>query len=140
MTGLFELYVYSLLEKAYPKQVLFQEPGSHKTRCDYLHLQSKMIMDAKYKPGYSFREEDSKVYSLMDDIREISGYARDMRLLKRMGKGEDYIPRCMIIYPDQNDGISGFAGTDLVEQGIGINEFSRFYRLGVKLPLKEQRG
>ena len=136
MTGLFELYVYSLLEKAYPKQVLFQAPGSHKTRCDYLHLRNKMIMDAKYKPGYSFREEDSKVYRPMDDIREISGYARDMTLLKRMGEGESFIPRCMIIYPDQKNGIAGFAGTDLGEQGIEIKEFSRFYRLGVKLPVK----
>ena len=136
MTGLFELYVYSLLEKAYPKQVLFQAPGSHRTRCDYLHIRNKMIMDAKYKPGYSFREEDSKVYSFMDDIREISGYARDMKLLRSIGEGEDFIPRCMIIYPDQSEGITKFFSYDLAEHGIRINEFSKFYKLGIKLPVK----
>lgn len=136
MTGLFELYVFSLLEKAYPGQVLFQVPGSHRSRCDYLHLGNRMIMDAKYKPGYSFRENNPKVYGFMDDIREISGYARDMRLLGRMDADEDFVPRCMIIYPDQSEGATRIFDSDLAGQGIKINEFARFYRLGIRLPEK----
>ena len=90
-------------------------------------------MDAKYKPGYSFREEDSKLYGLMDDIREISGYARDRKLLRIMGK-DNYMQPCVVIYPDQKDGMSEFSGQDLIGCCEPIEEFASFYRVGIKLP------
>ena len=133
MTGIFELYALSMLERAYPSRILFQVPASHKTRCDYLDRTAGIIMDAKYKPGYSFREEDSKLYGLMDDIREISGYARDRKLLRIMGK-DNYIPPCVVIYPDQKDGMSEFSGQDLIGCCEPIEEFASFYRVGIKLP------
>ena len=137
MTGLFELYVFSLLDAAYPGRILFQVPGTYGTRCDYVDKEAGLIIDAKYKPGYSFQEvEDAmKVYRQIDDIRELSGYARDKRLIRRM-KGRDensYMPPCVIIYP--GPGKSYVESTDLISQSLRIGNFTEFYRLGIPLPV-----
>ena len=133
MSGLFELYVYSLLDEAYPGEILFQVSGSHKTRCDYVHKELKLVMDAKYKFKYSPNVEGNP-YGLMDDIREISGYARDERILVHMNRTvplESFVPECLIIYPD--DG-SAESLVDITANWKKVNNFVNFYCVGVKLP------
>ena len=159
MPRLYEMYVLSLLRKAYGDQIQFQVKGSHKTQVDYIKKSEneKLIIDAKYKPHYS---EGNK--GILDDIREISGYARDEKILKVLGwKPEEerakgnYFPKCLIIYPDpktkfeheedeeddqgmiemkddfQKDGI--LSDSEHVRK---IPGFKDFYKIAVPLPQK----
>ena len=82
MPRLYEMYVLSLLRKAYGDQIKFQVKGAHKTQVDYIKKSEneKLIIDAKYKPHYSGGNK-----GILDDIREISGYARDEKILKVLG-------------------------------------------------------
>jgi len=96
MSRLFELYVLSKLNACYPNQIKFQVKGHLRTQADYIHTGEQIIIDAKYKPRY-----DYTLRGIIDDIREISGYARDTKILKELGadvSGADEV-RCLIIYP-----------------------------------------
>lgn len=105
MPRLYEMYVYHLLNKAYPGQIEFQVKGLHKTKVDYIKLDEKIILDAKYKPRYEKND-----IGIVEDVREISGYARDKSILKQLdwynggdvsveGRQGKLFPDCVIIYP-----------------------------------------
>ena len=79
MSRLYEVYVYGLLEKAYPGKIKFQVKGHYRTAIDFLKMDEKLIMDTKYKPYYDISNS-----GIIDDIREISGYARDENILKEL--------------------------------------------------------
>ena len=155
MPRLYEMYVLSLLRKAYTDQIKFQVDGRCKTKVDYIKNgnREKLILDAKYKPRYN---EGNK--GILDDIREISGYARDEKILKALnwnpeeeGKKGDFFPNCVIIYPDKSiklDAESGYIDGDCVEisafNSTGILSDSRikkipgfkgFYKIAVPLPI-----
>lgn len=101
MSRLYEMYVLHLLKKAYPGKIHFQVKGSHWTQVDFIKTgeDEKIILDAKYKPRYEKGDR-----GIVDDVREISGYARDNKILKILGwnpaaeKGK-YLPDCVIVYP-----------------------------------------
>ena len=82
MSRLYEMYVLSKLREEFEHEILFQVPGYGKSKVDYVHTGEKLIMDAKYKPQY-------KESLVLDDIREIGGYARDRKILKTMGADEE---------------------------------------------------
>ncbi|MBO4738467.1 MAG: hypothetical protein J5606_02790 [Bacteroidales bacterium] len=146
MARLYELYVYSKLNAAYPGQIDFQVGGYCRTKVDYIKKDEKIIIDAKYKPHY---EESNR--GIIDDIREISGYARDRKILKRLGTDEQEV-KCVIIYPDpiklESDEIDtdvddnckelySFEKGDLILQCSEIKWFRNFYKISIKLPLLE---
>ena len=159
MPRLYEMYVLSLLRKAYGDQIQFQVKGSHKTQVDYIKKSEneKLIIDAKYKPHYS---EGNK--GILDDIREISGYARDEKILKVLGwKPEEesakgnYFPKCLMIYPDPKTKFEHEEGEeddqgmiemkdDFRKDGIlsdsehirKIPGFKDFYKIAIPLPKK----
>lgn len=101
MSRLYEMYVLHLLKKAYPGKIHFQVKGFHRTQADFVKTgeDEKIILDAKYKPRYEKGDR-----GIVDDVREISGYARDNKILKNLGwnpaaeKGK-YLPDCVIVYP-----------------------------------------
>lgn len=106
MPRLYEMYVLSLLRKAYGDQIQFQVKGYRKTQVDYIKVSDveKLIIDAKYKPRYSEGNQ-----GILNDIQEISRYARDEKILKTLGWNPEaesakgyYFPKCLIIYPDPN--------------------------------------
>lgn len=100
MSRLYELYVLSILQEKYPNQIEFQVPGSFRTQVDYIHKKERLIIDAKYKPKYAYT-----LCGVVDDIREISGYARDKKILKHFGNDfakETEEIKCLIIYPETN--------------------------------------
>lgn len=163
MPRLYEMYVLSLLRKAYGDQIQFQVKGAHKTQVDYIKKSEneKVIIDAKYKPHYN---EGNK--GILDDIREISGYARDEKILKALdwkpeeesAKG-NFFPKCLIIYPDSSTRFKWEKGDDSAEKDeekitemIGdfpkekilseashykkILGFEDFYKIAVPLPMK----
>lgn len=142
MARLYEMYVYSKLSSAYPNQILFQVAGHCRTAVDYIKKDEKIILDAKYKPHY----EDSN-RGIIDDIREISGYARDKKILKALNANENEV-ECVIIYPhkeilrqeeigdpiDDCKETTTFKNSDFLPQCSEIKWFRNFYKISVPLP------
>lgn len=133
MARLYEVYVYSLLQAAYPGQIKFQVKGHYKTAVDFLKLDEELIMDTKYKPHY-----ESSNGGIIDDIREISGYARDEYILDELGvKYKDAVPDCLIIYPKMEDccRITAFhEGAQLIPVSTQIQSFRKFHKICVPVP------
>ena len=112
---LFELYVYSKLDKVYPGEIQFQANGWGLTAVDYIKKGAEpLIIDAKYKPRY-----DNKTIDLAD-IREISGYARDEKILEALGSEA------------RKSGFSELKGEfrDLMK----VDGFIDFYKIAIALP------
>jgi 5-methylcytosine-specific restriction enzyme subunit McrC len=137
MSKLFELYVYSLLKKEYPKEISYQAHGKH-GYVDFLKKDDKLILDTKYKLIYT---NDDK-YNI-ENIRQLSGYARDEGILKKLKIFKDkdskeiddnVVVECIIIYPNSKSKES-FEGRSLKEEEI--KQFTKFYKCGIKLPVKE---
>lgn len=136
MSKLFELYVYSLLKDAYGSKIIYQlsEDGKRQTRghygdIDFMKLDDKILIDTKYKEIYT---QDGK-YDI-DNIRQLSGYARDRKVLEKLNiTSDNEVVDCVIIYPDKaaND---NFKNRELKEKNI--KQFTKFYKCGVKLPSK----
>lgn len=138
MSRLYEVYVYSLLIKSYPNQIKFQVSGHYNTAVDFIKMDEELIMDTKYKPQY-----DESNARIIDDIREISGYARDEKILKELGVyDKDIVPDCIIIYPKMEDCVPDSAlleGKPLIAHSKRINGFKKFYKICVPVPkLKRQ--
>lgn len=137
MSKLFELYVFHHLRKIFTEkgEVSYHVKTSYQ-ELDYLLKPVKWpepyIIDAKYKPRY----KTSKGISI-DDIREVSGYARISHIYTKLGLNENTaLPiKCLIVYPDQ-DQAEHFAFTrheePLFEKIAG---YIRFYKVGIKLPM-----
>ncbi len=146
MSRLYEMWVWSKLDTVYPKQIEFQVDGHCKSQVDYIKVSAneKLVMDAKYKPHY----EDSN-HGILADIREISGYARDRKILNRLDANDDEV-KCVIIYPqreilrqEENDDpiddckeAVNFENGDLLPQCSEIRWFRNFYKISVPLPIK----
>lgn len=143
MPALFELYVYSILNKAYPGQIKFQVQGRYKTRVDYIKFgpDEKVIIDAKYKPKY----RDSQK-GMIDDIREISGYARDEKILSQIYGNDipNQVPACLIVVPekikvDDEDeptcNVFDFSSQHtLLSNATKIKGFTNFYKICIPVP------
>jgi 5-methylcytosine-specific restriction enzyme subunit McrC len=124
MSKLFELYVLGLLKDRFGKKIEFQARGRYGS-VDYLLKDNdlKCIIDAKYKPQYLEEYQ-------AEDIRQLSGYARDKGVLAKLNTSYTTIVDCLIIYPDQN--ADEKLKEDLKE--IEITQFVQFYKTSVKLP------
>ena len=144
MSRLYEVYVYSLLHQAYGDLIEFQVPGYRGTAVDFIKKDQYMIIDTKYKPHYGNGNK-----GIVDDVRQISGYARDKKILKRLlgdRYDEDFVPRCLIIYPEKDNRLVNsedeeedkeiivFDGKDILKEAVPIKAFRNFYKLSVLLP------
>ncbi|GAB4200971.1 MAG: hypothetical protein Fur0023_04850 [Bacteroidia bacterium] len=138
MSKLFELYVLGLLKDTFFNNVRYQIKGNY-GQPDFILTDAekniKMIIDTKYKKEYD------QSY-IIDDIRQLSGYARDIRILKELGYKEVFenkadVVDCLIIYPttQQNQNESYKLPSDLKK--TPIDSFIRFYKMAVKLPVIE---
>jgi 5-methylcytosine-specific restriction enzyme subunit McrC len=133
MSKLFELYVLGLLKDKFPKSKEIQYHfTTHGNELDYL-LNSgtyKMVIDAKYKPKY----DNTKI---TDDIRQLSGYARLEKVYNDLGKNKNEIIDCLIIYPNQENGVENLGEVDFTFSNPEnkISGYVGFYKLGVKLPI-----
>ena len=155
MSRLYEMWVFSQLEKAYPRQIQFQVKGHCGTAVDFIKKDECLIIDAKYKPHYDYSNR-----GIIDDIREISGYARDWKILQKLSITKAYSEeiKCLIIYPEpvvfQNDDtlseeerqdisidtckdVTTFDGK-LLDLCSEIKWFRNFYKISINLPLIEK--
>lgn len=137
MARLFELYTYSKLSEKYPGQIRFQVSGNGGV-CDYLKVANEnstecLIMDAKYKPKYEGKGIE------WTDIQEISGYARDVKILEELGWLKDKevntqdVPPCVVIYPEYDDEIDTF-GINLLDNAKKLSEYTNFHKIAIKVP------
>jgi 5-methylcytosine-specific restriction enzyme subunit McrC len=132
MSKLFELYVYSLLRDEYGNTVKYQLSADGKRQThgnygdvDFLKTDEKLIIDAKYKEVYS---KNGK-YDI-EDIRQLSGYARDCGVLEKLNISNRIVD-CVIIHPDV------FSNSDFKNRKIKetpIIQFKNFWKCGIKLP------
>lgn len=133
MSRLYEVYVLGKLREQYANQILFQVQGYGQSKVDYVHVGEKLIIDAKYKPRY---EDTNK--GLLDDVREISGYARDKKILKAGGMDEDggREVRCLIVYPTDTCSLKASdISKQLWERADEIEAFMNFRKIGVEVPM-----
>jgi 5-methylcytosine-specific restriction enzyme subunit McrC len=141
MSLLFELYVYSKLQSKYGKDILFQYHGGYGD-IDFVNVNEKTIIDTKYKSYYNENftgQAQWKRDNIAKDIRQLSGYSRDVKVLKKLNFNlEDNLPilDCVIIYPDQNSDKTDVE--NLVIKSEKINEFYKFYKYGIRLPEKQR--
>lgn len=128
MSRLYEMWVLCKLQKHSINPILFQENGFYGRQvADFVIREENLILDAKYKPKY---EED---WVDIDDIRELSGNARDERLLPNLP--EDYSPRCIILYPSNTDELKPESDILFEQQGQKIPHYRNFYKISVPLPV-----
>lgn len=134
MPKLFELYVLGLLKDQYGSKIHFQAKANY-GEPDFLLISEseKIVIDTKYKRIYQNNEQYQNRFNA-DDIRQICGYARDQKILKRFGYTDEEMKNivvdCLIIYPDQ------YADEKLPEslKEQPIDQFIKFYKIPVKLP------
>ena len=125
MSKLFELYVLGLLKDRFGDTINYHFTRQY-NELDYLLNDSeyKMVVDAKYKRVY----ENS--YSI-DDIRQLSGYARLRKVVEELKMPKNQVVDCLIIYP-QSKGQMDFKNINL--KSADIDQFIQFYKIGVHLP------
>lgn len=133
MSKLFEFYVYSKLKERFTHH---SEVTYHKyfnrLQPDYIIKsidgKTKMVVDAKYKPRYN----DGNIS--IEDIRQISGYARLDAVYKFLEIDNDRSIDCLVIYSNQEVDRNDFKGENFnFEKEKG---YSKFYKIGIRLPLK----
>ena len=142
MSLLYEHYVYGLLREAYGKRISYQYKGETGYP-DFLYCSSgfRAILDTKYIPKYEAASLDNNV------IRQLSGYSRDLPILKKLGykdiDEESPIPNvpCIIIYPKDGDDVKNpFKNSelkDLCEKPV--RKLTRFYKICIPLPVMDSK-
>jgi 5-methylcytosine-specific restriction enzyme subunit McrC len=133
MSKLFELYVLVLLKDTYGSYTLYggKEAKLNYGLPDYLITKDneKCIVDAKYKTLYN---EEGK-YDI-DNIRQLSAYARDKKVFDVLDVHEKEIIDCVIIYPLLNQiQNSDFKIDFKIYKDVG--SFVQFKKIGVPIPL-----
>ena len=126
MPKLFELYVYKKLQEQFGgrEEVLYHFIADY-TELDFLlnTPEYKMVIDAKYKTIYKNSRD-------IDDIRQVSGYARLKAVYNEFEIEENKLIDCLIIYPSLEE------NKDLnIENKKEISEYRNIYKLSVSIPL-----
>ncbi len=137
MALLYEHYVYGLLYEAYQNKITYQF-SSLTGYPDFLYRSSafKAILDTKYIPKFEKQELDTYV------IRQLSGYGRDLRILRYLGYGdvseEAPLPNvpCVIIYPEEGGGIvNPFLNIPLRKLcNNSVKGLALFYKIAISVP------
>ena len=134
MSKLFELYVYRELRRLYP---IPGEVHYHMhlrwRELDYLLAPQNgtpMVIDAKYKPRYHYSEPD------IDDIRQVSAYARMEGVYKKLNLPEDRIIDCLIVYANQECLPAIPDKFDAIDMAK-VNGYAKFRKIGISLPVRK---
>lgn len=122
---LFECYVSGKLKDEFGSSIKYQQKGKY-GNVDFLDIERKIVIDTKYKLIYN-----NPMYDI-ENIRQISGYARDINIRKKLNAGTDDLLPCCIIYPNFAKE-SNFENRNLLEEKVG--QFEKFWKIGISLPL-----
>ena len=131
MSKLFEFYTLGLLKDRYGDKLIFQAQGTY-GQPDFLLADetNKLILDAKYRPRY----QNEKYH--IEDVRQLSGYARDTKLLSKLGyiseaEQDSAVVGCVLIYTDQKAEIK-------LPDDLTLNQvkgFTKFYKVPIAMPI-----
>lgn len=142
MSLLYEHYVYGLLREAYGNRILYQCEGETGFP-DFLYCSSgfRAILDTKYIPKYETASLDNYV------IRQLSGYSRDLPILKKLGykdiDEESPVPNvpCIIIYHKVGDDVKNpFKNRELKYLcKTPVRKLARFYKICIPLPVMDPK-
>lgn len=133
MPILFERYVYSLLAERYGTHSIGYQISASDSKVDFCKYDEFLIIDTKYKTEWQEKTNS-------DDVRQLSGYARNMDIRRKIGLDEDdnTICPCLIIYPDQENGntdLKNFNDHLFTDNKLNvISKYKKFKKLSVKLP------
>ncbi|MDE6354092.1 MAG: McrC family protein [Prevotella sp.] len=137
MSLLYEHYVYGLLYEAYQNKIVYQF-SSLTGKPDFIYRSQsfKAILDTKYIPKYEKQELETYV------VRQLSGYSRDLKILKYLGydnvSEETLLPNvpCVIIYPKEGRGIiNPFLKVPLKELcNKSVKGLVLFYEIAIPVP------
>lgn len=137
MSLLYEHYAYSLMKEAYGNKILYQEVGYHDVKPDFLYKDAiePYVLDTKYMPWIS----DDDKHITKDVERQLSGYARDKKLLGKMGVAADMLNSinvpCVVIYPVLSDYKENPFKTHSIKELLQEETYySNFYTLALPLP------
>ena len=135
MSKLFELYVLGLLKDKFKEKVSYHDYYKG-NELDYLldatenGKDYKIVIDAKYRELYQTGFDN-------DDIRQVSGYARLIKVYDKLKVDRNKLIDCLIVYPDMNCPNTNFLEVgDLTPNDYErkIKEFSNFYKVPIALP------
>lgn len=132
MPLLFELYTLSLLRRRYGSRIRYHIT-SRGNEIDFAKPDERLIIDAKYRQRWRDMTDH-------DNIRQLSGYARNISLRRKLLGYEDTrtIFPCMIAYPDA-DGADDFMSSpdSLLEDphATPVDSYLNFSKLGIRLPV-----
>ncbi len=130
MSLLFECYVLGKLKEKFGSSIKYQAQGKYGAP-DFLELKDKIILDTKYKLIYNDEKYE------IENIRQISGYARDKGILKKLNvENDNIVVDCVIIYPNA-DSKNNFTERQIKEGPI--KQFQKFYKIGIRLPVYKDR-
>ena len=92
-----------------------------------------LIIDAKYRPTY---QQDNRTSYIIEDIRQLSGYARDGGILDKLGyhtveEQSSSVVSCVVIYTDQN---KKYELPDSLTASTLIEGFTKFYKVPIAVP------
>lgn len=133
MSKLFELFVFKKLREQFSNREVKYHLKAHYRELDFILRPdeglSPFIIDAKYKPQYINQSID------IEDIRQISGYARLEKVYKELGINDfNSNIRCLIIYSNQS------CPSDLPQMRnnerwlLKENGYVNIYKIGISLP------
>ena len=132
MSKLFELYVYKRLRELYGAGEVAYQKNIGGRYPDFLIRpqdgSDPYVVDAKYKLDYD------KEF-IIDDVRQVSAYARMKGVYYYFGMENRSLIRCLIVYPDllANDHFDGrFSNLDLEMSPT----YEELYKVGIKLPVQ----
>lgn len=130
MPLVFELYVLGKLKDTLGRKDIIFQSGANFGELDFLRTTKgkETVIDSKYKSFYK------QGYDI-DDVRQLSAYARDKGTLKKLSiepsEWKNTVLDCLIVYPDQA------AESDLTENHLldnPIMQFEKFYKIGISIP------
>lgn len=135
MAQLFEMYVYSKLHEQYGGKIRYQFKGTGREKPDFLYIDENdsCILDAKYMDLDKKRK--------LTIIRQLAGYARDVKVLRELGysseKMADVVVPCYFLCPTTKDS-NNAANCKILdkENRTPIKGWTKFYKIGIKIPLK----
>lgn len=130
MSLLFELYVYSQLKAAYHNEVHYHI-RTYGNEVDFVKFNEQLIIDTKYITKW---EEQTN----HDNVRQLSGYARNYKIRSKVLKTRDYIDttsilHCLIIFPNSKSE-KNFPSSEILPFTTNIETYLKFHKLGIKLP------
>ena len=137
------------LRKAYGPKILYQANVTT-GKPDFLYVDGErpLILDTKYKPRYGAGTFD--VGDVLDDVRQLAGYARDRKVLKKLGiqeteEHDSAVVPCVIIYPEVRGVDVKFDGAHSPIEQVRlevapIGALIGFYRMGFPLPVLSAAG